>query len=68
MFFALGFVLLPAMALTSPMLDETAQLPGRHDRTMAIPRSIALVGALILADAFQRKSSQACFKAPVWVS
>jgi len=48
MFFALGFVLLPTMALTSPMLDELLNYPADTTGIMAIPRSIALVGALIL--------------------
>ncbi|MBV8651932.1 MAG: MFS transporter [Alphaproteobacteria bacterium] len=48
MFFALGFVLLPTMALTSPMLDELLNYPADTTGTMAIPRSIALMGALIL--------------------
>jgi DHA2 family multidrug resistance protein len=49
MFFAFGFVLLPTMALTSPMLDELLNYPADTTGYMAIPRSIALVGALILA-------------------
>jgi DHA2 family multidrug resistance protein len=48
MFFALGFVLLPTMALTSPMLDELLNYPADTTGYMAIPRSIALMGALIL--------------------
>jgi DHA2 family multidrug resistance protein len=48
MFFALGFVLLPTMALTSPMLDELLNYPADTTGYMAIPRSVALVGALIL--------------------
>jgi DHA2 family multidrug resistance protein len=48
MFFAFGFVLLPTMALTSPMLDELLGYPADTTGYMAIPRSIALVGALIL--------------------
>jgi DHA2 family multidrug resistance protein len=49
MYFALGFVLLPTIALTSPMLDEILNYPADTTGYMAIPRSIALVGALILA-------------------
>ena len=48
MFFAFGFVLLPTIALTSPMLDELLNYPADTTGYMAIPRSIALVGALIL--------------------
>ena len=32
MLFAVGFVLLPTLALTSPMLEELAQLSGRYHR------------------------------------
>jgi DHA2 family multidrug resistance protein len=49
MYFALGFVLLPTIALTSPMLDEILKYPADTTGYMAIPRSVALVGALILA-------------------
>ena len=48
MYFAFGFVLLPTIALTSPMLDEMLNYPADTTGYMAIPRSIALVGALIL--------------------
>jgi DHA2 family multidrug resistance protein len=49
MYFAFGFVLLPTIALTSPMLDELLNYPADTTGYMAIPRSIALVGAVILA-------------------
>jgi DHA2 family multidrug resistance protein len=49
MYFAFGFVLLPTIALTSPMLDELLNYPADTTGYMAIPRSLALVGALILA-------------------
>jgi DHA2 family multidrug resistance protein len=49
MYFAFGFVLLPTIALTSPMLDEILKYPADTTGYMAIPRSIALVGALIVA-------------------
>ena len=52
MFFALGFVLLPTMALTSPMLDELLNYPADTTGYMAIPRSLALVAALILTARF----------------
>lgn len=48
MFFALGFVLLPTMALTSPMLDELLNYPSDTTGYVAIPRSIAFLTALIL--------------------
>lgn len=48
MYFAFGFVLLPTIALTSPMLDELLQYPADTTGYMAIPRSLALVGAVIL--------------------
>jgi MFS transporter, DHA2 family, multidrug resistance protein len=49
MYFALGFVLLPTIALTSPMLDEILNYPADTTGYMAIPRSLALVSSLILA-------------------
>ncbi len=48
MYFAFGFVLLPTIALTSPMLDELMQYPPDTTGYMAIPRSLALVAALLL--------------------
>jgi len=48
MFFAFGFVLLPTIALTSPMLDELLNYPSDTTGYMAIPRSVALIAALIL--------------------
>jgi DHA2 family multidrug resistance protein len=50
MFFAFGFVLLPTMALTSPMLDELLNYPADTTGYVAIPRSIALVAALVLVN------------------
>jgi MFS transporter, DHA2 family, multidrug resistance protein len=49
MYFAFGFVLLPTIALTSPMLDEILNYPADTTGYMAIPRSLALLGALVLA-------------------
>ncbi|WP_158932467.1 DHA2 family efflux MFS transporter permease subunit [Acidisphaera sp. S103] len=49
MYFAFGFVLLPTIALTSPMLDELLNYPADTTGYMAIPRSLTLVGAMILA-------------------
>jgi DHA2 family multidrug resistance protein len=48
MYFAFGFVLLPTIALTSPMLDELFNYPADTTGFMAIPRSVVLVGAMIL--------------------
>jgi DHA2 family multidrug resistance protein len=47
MFFAFGFVLLPTIALTSPMLDEILNYPGDTTGYMAIPRSVAFIAALL---------------------
>ncbi|HEV2674736.1 MAG TPA: MFS transporter [Aliidongia sp.] len=48
MFFAVGFVLLPTLALTSPMLEELLDYPVDTTGYMAIPRGVALAGALVL--------------------
>ncbi|MDE1916776.1 MAG: MFS transporter [Sphingomonadales bacterium] len=56
MFFAFGFVLLPKVALTSPMLEELLGYPPDTTGAMTIPRSIALLGALILTA-----------RAPAWI-
>lgn len=47
-FFAFGFVLLPTLALTSPMLEELLGYPADTTGYMSIPRGAALVGALLL--------------------
>lgn len=47
-FFALGFVLLSTMALTSPMLDEILGYPPDTTGFLTIPRGIGLVGAFLL--------------------
>lgn len=44
--FALGFVLLPTLALTSPMLEELFNYPVDTTGYMTIPRGVALVGSL----------------------
>jgi hypothetical protein len=49
MFFAFGFVLLPTLALTSPMLDEILGYPPILTGYMTIPRGFGLVGAFVLA-------------------
>lgn len=46
--FALGFVLLPTLALTSPMLEELLNYPVDTTGYMTIPRGVALVGAMVL--------------------
>jgi len=46
--FAIGFVLLPTLALTSPMLEELFAYPVDTTGYMTIPRGTALVGALVL--------------------
>ncbi|WP_053213746.1 DHA2 family efflux MFS transporter permease subunit [Pseudomonas sp. Q12-87] len=56
MFFALGFVLLSTMALTSPMLDEILGYPPDATGLLTVPRGIALVGAFLLMG-----------RAPVWI-
>lgn len=48
MFFALGFVLLSTMALTSPMLDEILGYPPDTTGFLTVPRGIGLVGAFLL--------------------
>ncbi len=48
MFFASGFVLLPTVALTSPMLEELLQYPADTTGYMTLPRSLALLAALAL--------------------
>jgi len=47
MFFAVGFVLLPTLALTSPML-ELLDYPIDTTGYLTIPRGLALVGTLVL--------------------
>jgi DHA2 family multidrug resistance protein len=47
-FFAFGFVLLPTLALTTPMLEELLGYPPDITGYMTIPRGAALVSALIV--------------------
>ena len=47
-YFAVGFVLLPTLALTSPMLNELLNYPVDTTGYMAIPRGVTLVGVLLL--------------------
>jgi DHA2 family multidrug resistance protein len=46
--FALGFVLLPTLALTSPMLEELLNYPVDTTGYMSVPRGVALVGTAVL--------------------
>ena len=48
LYFAAGFVLLPTLALTSPMLEELYNYPVDTTGYMTIPRGVALVIALVL--------------------
>lgn len=48
MFFAFGFVLLPTLALTSPMLEELLGYPADTAGYSTIPRGVALLSALLL--------------------
>jgi DHA2 family multidrug resistance protein len=45
---ACGFVLLPTLALTSPVLEELVNNPVETTGHMTMPRGILLVGALVL--------------------
>jgi MFS transporter, DHA2 family, multidrug resistance protein len=47
-YFAVGFVLLPTLALTSPMLEDLLNYPVDTAGYMTIPRGVTLVGALTL--------------------
>jgi DHA2 family multidrug resistance protein len=48
MIFATGFVLLPTLALTSPMLESLLNYPVDTTGYMTLPRGVTLVGALLL--------------------
>jgi MFS transporter, DHA2 family, multidrug resistance protein len=48
MTFAVGFVLLPTLALTSPMLEGLLNYPVDTTGYMTIPRGVTLVGGLVL--------------------
>jgi MFS transporter, DHA2 family, multidrug resistance protein len=48
MFFAVGFVLLPTLALTSPMLEELLGYPVDTTGYMTLARGVTLVGAVVL--------------------
>jgi DHA2 family multidrug resistance protein len=48
LYFVFGFVLLPTLALTSPMLEELLGYPADTAGYIAIPRGAALIAALLL--------------------
>ncbi|MGA7811068.1 DHA2 family efflux MFS transporter permease subunit [Bradyrhizobium sp.] len=48
MVFAAGFVLLPTLALTAPMLEELLNYPVDTAGYMTMPRGVTLVGVLVL--------------------
>ena len=48
-FFAIGFVLLSTMALTSPMLDEILGYPPDTTGALTLPRGAGMVAAFLLA-------------------
>src|SRR3954466_8125227 len=48
MFFAVGFVLLPTLALTSPMLEELLEYPVDTTGYMTLARGVTLVGTVAL--------------------
>jgi MFS transporter, DHA2 family, multidrug resistance protein len=48
MIFATGFVLLPTLALTSPMLEALLNYPVDTTGYMTLPRGVTLVGGLLL--------------------
>jgi DHA2 family multidrug resistance protein len=48
MIFAIGFVLLPTLALTSPMLEELLDYPVDTTGYMTLARGVTLVGAVAL--------------------
>jgi DHA2 family multidrug resistance protein len=64
MYFALGFVLVPTVALTSPMLEELLGYPVDLTGYMTVPRAVALIAALLLASLaparFDRRLFVAC--------
>jgi MFS transporter, DHA2 family, multidrug resistance protein len=48
MFFGVGFILLPTLALTSPMLQDLLGYPAHTAGYVTIPRGMALIVALLL--------------------
>lgn len=62
-FFALGFVLLSTMALTSPMLDEILGYPPTTTGFLTLPRGAGLVGAFFLMTRVSDRFDQRFFVA-----
>lgn len=62
-FFAVGFVLLSTMALTSPMLDEILGYPPDTTGSLTIPRGIGLVGAFLLMNLIPERFDRRLFVA-----
>lgn len=62
-FFAVGFVLLSTMALTSPMLDEILGYPPDTTGSLTIPRGIGLVGAFLLMNCVPERFDRRLFVA-----
>jgi DHA2 family multidrug resistance protein len=62
-FFAVGFVLLSTMALTSPMLDEILGYPPDTTGALTIPRGIGLVGAFLLMNRVPERFDRRLFVA-----
>jgi DHA2 family multidrug resistance protein len=48
MFFGYGFILLPTLALTSPMLEQLLNYPVDTTGYMTIPRGVTLLGGLVM--------------------
>ncbi|WP_248805565.1 DHA2 family efflux MFS transporter permease subunit [Pseudomonas sp. MWU13-2100] len=63
MFFALGFVLLSTMALTSPMLDELLGFPPDTTGYLTIPRGVGLLAAFLLMDRVPERLDRRLFVA-----
>ena len=61
LYFAAGFVLLPTLALTSPMLEELYGYPVDTTGYMTIPRGIALIGSLVAMNFVPAKSDARLF-------
>lgn len=59
--FAVGLVLLPTLALTSPMLEELLNYPVDTTGYMTIPRGVALVGGVLLTSLVQAQVDYRAF-------
>ncbi len=60
MFFAVGFVLLPTLALTSPMLEELLDYPVDTTGYMTFARGVTLVGVVVLMTSLRHGSTTGC--------